>query len=221
MILFQYGFDSPQFGTALLSFAAAFLSLFLSNRPVSARQTGARAVAIALLAALSVIMGGPMLLTVALLVFAAGDAFLVQDTPPAARIGLVLLAVGQCLYAALAWPAVDGAHFLSEPIRLAPAIAFLLAAFFWLRIAWSAGNAGLHIAAAIYPLLATASAVVMLATPLVALAWGALLLALAAFFLAAAWRWPLTALAPLPRAVSWALFYFGHLLIALSALALL
>jgi len=219
MTLLQYGFDSPPFGTVLMSFAAAFLSLFLSHRPPSARRTGARTVAVALLAVLSVLMDGPLLLTGALLVFAAGDAFLVQDDLTAARIGLSLLAAGHLLYAVLVFPAVNGVLFLSEPVRILPAVALPAVAFWWLRGTGRVGDAGLRVPAAAYALLAAAAAVLMLATPLVALATGAVLLALAALP-AAILVGRSAPTAPWPLAF-WLLFYTGHLLVALSALALL
>ena len=95
MLFFEHGYDSPQVGTVLLSFAAAILSLFLASSPPSARKTGARAVAIALLAVLSSIQDGPLLLAAGLLVFAAGQAFLVQDDDRATGIGLICHSVGQ------------------------------------------------------------------------------------------------------------------------------
>ena len=102
MLLMEYGVDSPQFGTMLFSVATALLSLFMTDRPASARKTGARAVAVALLAVLSLIQEGPLLLTGGLLAFAAGQAFLVQDDDRATGIGLICLiclSVGQLVYA--------------------------------------------------------------------------------------------------------------------------
>ena len=66
-------------GSALFSLVAALLYLAMLSRPPSWRRTLAKTAAVGLLALLSVLLGGPVLLTAALVLSALGDACLAQD----------------------------------------------------------------------------------------------------------------------------------------------
>ena len=87
--IFEYGLDAPQPGTLLLSAVAAFLYLFMVAGKPSARRTGVKTLSVALLAVLCVLVDGPLVLTLALLACAAGDAFLAHDDERAFLPGLL------------------------------------------------------------------------------------------------------------------------------------
>jgi uncharacterized membrane protein YhhN len=220
-LIFEYGVDSPQFGSVLLSLAAAFLSLFLAGQPPSTRRTGARTIAIALLAVLSIVVDGPLLLTAALLVFAAGDAFLAQNDSIASRIGVSCFLAGQVSYAVLFFRAVEPALYLSQPWRAVPAIALSIAMVFSLRgVNRLAGSLRLPFLA--YLVLALATGVLALGTVLPGVSAGAVLLAVfACLLLGDLLRQSADRRPTWMDSLRWATYYMAHLLITLSALALL
>ncbi|WP_419906814.1 lysoplasmalogenase family protein [Hoeflea sp.] len=155
MPIFEYGIDSPQLGSLLLSAAAAFLYFLMVERQPSARRTGAKTLAIALLAALSVIVGGPVLLTAALLLCAAGDAFLAQDDERAFLIGLAAFLVGHILYVVLFLGLGSSDVVVAQPLRLGIGAAIVLAAMAAsVRIIPAAGHMGPAVAAYIAVIVA-------------------------------------------------------------------
>lgn len=219
-LIFEYGLDSPQFGSFLLSLVAAFLSCFLVGHAPSARRTGARVLAIALLAVLSNVVGGPLLLTGALLVFAAGDAFLAQDDDRASRLGLSCLLAGNVSYAVLFFSAAEATLYLAQPWRAVIVIALLVAVLMSLRImASTVSTYRLPALAALA--VSVISAVLALGTVLPGLMAGAILLTVFAALVAMRFgRPPENPLRWMPVA-TWVVFYAAHLLITLAALALL
>lgn len=218
-LIFDYGLDSPQFGSLLLSLVAAFLSCFLVGQQPSARRTGARVLAVALLAVLSTIQGGPLLLTATLLVFAAGDAFLAQDDDRATRLGLACVLAGQVGYAVLFFHGVEAGLYASEPWRLALCAVVLVAVLAMLRraVRWTRDfRSPLFLAL----LMSGVSAVLAFGTVVPGLmAGGALLIVLAAVMAVlhgsaqAPRRW-------MPMLV-WVDYYAANLVITLAALALI
>lgn len=215
--IFEYGLDSPELGSLLLSLIAAFISCFLVAQPPSARRTGARVLAVALLAVLSHIVGGPLLLTVTLLVFAAGEAFLVQDDERASRLGLSCFLAGQIGYAVLFFRGVEAALYLSQPWRAAAAILLLIA------VVWIVRAAGLMAGVFRLPILASLTVSVVAAmlafgTVLPGLMAGAALLVVSTVLVAMRFAPSPEKWLPLP---GWVLHYLAHMLIVLAALALL
>lgn len=218
-LIFEYGLASPQFGTFLLSLVAAFLSCFLVAHPPSARRTGARVLAVALLAVLSNIIGGPLLLTATLLVFAAGDAFLAQDDDRATRLGLAFLLAGHAGYTVLFYRGVVARLYMEEPWRLVLAAAVLVAVVLLLRRAAFMTSA-FRIPVLVALVVSAVAAVLSFGTILPGLMAGAVLLAIFAALVVtttgsqqALPRW-------MPLLV-WIDYYAAHLLITLAALALL
>ncbi len=221
MLLFEYGFDSPQFGTVLFSVVAAFLSLFLVDRPPSARKTGARAVAIALLAVLSLIQDVSLLLTVGLLVFAAAQSFLVQDDERATKIGLICLPVGQLIFAVLVFGYVRlGEVAVTDTLLIAGGLALITAAAVFAR---TVGLAVLRKPeVSVYLAAAVVSCVFALLARISGAAIGCFLLACFAGATVAfehrRTTWPTPAWS---AALLWAIFYVGQLFFTLALTGLL
>ena len=143
MPIFEYGLDSPQLGTLLFSVAAAFVYLFMVNRPASVRRTGVKTLAIALLAVLSLIFDGPVLLTAALIACAVGDALLAQDKDRTFLAGLVAFLIGHVLYIGLFYGVGSIETVVAEPVRLAVGVAIVIFAMLaTLRLVPAAGPLG-------------------------------------------------------------------------------
>lgn len=218
-LIFDYGLDSPQFGSLLLSLVAAFLSGFLVAQPPSARRTGARVLAVALLAVLSTIQGGPLLLTATLLVFAAGDAFLAQDDERATRPWLACMLAGQVGYAVLFFRGVDAGLYTGEPWRLVLCAVVLAAVLAMLRRAVPKTRdfrRPLFLALA----LSGVSAILAFGTVVPGLMAGGILLIVLAALMVRAHGSPQAPPRWLPL-LGWVDYYAAHLVITLAALALI
>lgn len=81
--------------------AAAAYGFALLTKPVGALRTAIKAAAVACIAAVSYVLGGPWLLTLPLLLSAAGDAFLARSPKPWLPVGLAAFLLAQLLYVAL------------------------------------------------------------------------------------------------------------------------
>ena len=129
MTPFPGGIEQLSNGTLLFSAAAAFLYLLVQGRPPSFRRTVAKTASVALLAVLAAVEGGPVLLVAALLLSAAGDAFLAHEGERPFLGGLASFLLAHIVYMALFWTAGGGADILAaQPWRLAlPALATLAA----------------------------------------------------------------------------------------------
>ena len=220
MPIFEYGIDSPQLGSLLFSAAAAFLYLFMVERPPSARRTGAKTLSVALLAALSVIVGGPLLLTAALLFCAAGDAFLAQDDERAFLAGLVAFLIGHVVYIVLFFGLGSSETVAAQPLRLALGGAMVLFAMVAsTRLIPAAGALGPAVAAYIAVIVAMGlSALLMPGWGVVA---GALLFMASDTVLATQKYLLPPEDAPYVRArFVWVSYYLAQALIALSVLQL-
>lgn len=221
MLLFEYGFDSPQFGTLLFSVVAAFLSLFLVDRPPSARKTGARAVAVALLAVLSLIQDVSLVLTVGLLVFAAAQAFLVQDDDRATKIGLICLPVGQLIYAVFLFGYVRlGEVAVTDKPVIAGGLALIAAVGVFAR---TVGFGALRKPeASVYLAVAVVSCVFALLAQIGGAAIGCFLLTCFAGATVALEHRRATSSTPVwSAALLWAIFYVGQLFFTLALTGLL
>ena len=218
MPLFEYGYDSPQLGTVLLSLVAAFLSLFMAPRPVSARKTGARVVAIALLASLSTLMGGPWTLTVGLLALAGGDALLVQQDQRALLPGFAGLVAGQVIYVLMLMPVAQPGNIATHPLLLLPlAVGIAAVVIVAMRMGASRWSARAPELLTLVSCLGTC--LVAVATPLAGVAIGCLLVLPYAIIMA--WSRRVGTPSAVLETVGWAFFYWAQLLITLGALGLL
>ena len=163
MMPFPGGFDSLANGTLILSLAAAIAYLPVQGRQPSLRRSLVKTGATALLALLAFIEGGPLLLIVALVLSAAGDAFLAQNGEKAFLAGLASFLAAHIAYVML---------FLFAGNGLQPLVAQT----------WRVGLCAVAIAAALYllrRLLATVATEMRLPITLYTIAILAMLLAAA------------------------------------------
>lgn len=126
---FPGAIDSLSNGTLLFSAIAALFYLLMQGRPPSWRRTVAKAGSILLLAVLAAIEGGPLLLVVALVLCAVGDAFLAQEGERAFLAGLAGFLAGHLAYAVLFAGTGGGMEILAaQPWRAAlPVLGILVA----------------------------------------------------------------------------------------------
>ena len=104
MLPFAGGMTSTLNGTLVFSVAAAVLYLFMTHRPVSLARTAAKTAAVALLAVLAWLAGGPVLLVAVLAVSALGDYFLSLDGERNFLFGLGSFLLGHIGYVVLFLP---------------------------------------------------------------------------------------------------------------------
>ena len=120
MMPFDGSVDSMSNGTLLLSALAALLYLFARGRPAGWRRTVIKTGAVALLALLAAIEGGPLLLVAALALSAAGDAFLAHEGEKPFLGGLASFLLAHLAYVALFVMAGGGVEIVAvQPWRLA------------------------------------------------------------------------------------------------------
>ncbi len=81
MMPFEGGISSTANGTLLLAVAAALIHVMGGGHASPLRRTAAAAAPAGLMAILSLIVGGPILLALSLAAAAAGEALLAQDRP--------------------------------------------------------------------------------------------------------------------------------------------
>lgn len=91
----------PGAGLLAVSLLGFVVYLFVLDQPASLKRTLAKTVAVAALAALAFLAGGPVLLVVALALSAAGDAFLAHEGDPAFLGGLGSFLLAHIAYAVL------------------------------------------------------------------------------------------------------------------------
>ena len=113
-----------------LTSAVAYL-LFYVSKPPSLNRTVIKTLSIASLAALAVILEGPVLLVVALALSALGDLFISRDGDAAFLAGLGAFLAAHIAYVALFWGVVGGIGALSPLVAIAFAV-YALAMLRWL-----------------------------------------------------------------------------------------
>ncbi|MCO6389762.1 lysoplasmalogenase [Aliihoeflea aestuarii] len=140
MLPFPGGIEAQANGALIISICAAILYLFARSHPTSWRRSAVKTAAVASLAWLSFVEGGPWLLTLGLTLSALGDLALAQEDND--RFFLVGLASFLGAHVAYTMQFIAGGEGLAilagEPWRLA--IATLLVAFggFMLSRLWPA-----------------------------------------------------------------------------------
>ncbi|RRI04904.1 lysoplasmalogenase [Mesorhizobium tamadayense] len=221
MMPFPGGIDANPNATLLFSIAAAAIyGLALELSPRLARSA-AKTLAVALLAALAVMQGGPLLLVAALALSAAGDAFLSQDGEKAFLGGLASFLAAHIAYVALFLEAGGGIGLLTaEPWRVA--IALALAVFVIGMLAALRRRVGppLRIPIAVYVAAILAMGISALTTFYPWVIIGAVLF-VASDGLLAAERFLFAAISPhrvWMRYAAWVLYYAAQLAITLGFL---
>ncbi len=148
---FAGGIDANANATLIFSLVAAVIYAFtLDMRPTLARSA-AKTLAVAMLAVLAVMQGGPLLLIAALALSAVGDAFLSRDGEKAFLGGLASFLAAHILYVPLFLRSGGGLDVLgTETWR--GAIALVMAAFVVAMLAalWRRVGPGLRAPIAVY-----------------------------------------------------------------------
>lgn len=208
-------------GTLLLSIVAAILYGFMQSGSPSWRRSVAKTAAVGLLAVLSFALGGPVLLTAALVLSALGDAALSRDGEPAFMAGLAAFLAAHLLYVALFtihWPGTD----LLAEASWRPVAGIVLIAFcgFMLRRLMPAVGTALRGPVAAYVAAITLMGLAALGVPGWGVAAGAALF-IASDAILATERFLLPPASPhrsWAGPAVWVLYYAGQLLFALAFL---
>ena len=221
MMPFPGGIDSLPNGTLILSAAAALLYLAVQGREPSLRRSLVKTAAVALLALLAFLQGGPLLLVVALALSAAGDAFLSRDGERAFLAGLASFLAAHLAYVALFASIGGGMEILTwQPWRLAIVAVAALGAIALMRLLLPVAGPRLRVPLALYAgaILAMMLAAATVPSPVIVI--GAMLfvasdslLAIGRFLLPAQSRFRL----PLGAAV-WIFYYLAQAAITLGLL---
>lgn len=208
-------------GLLLLSLAAAFVYGLSEGREPSWRRSLAKTAAVGLLAVLSLIEDGPLLLTVALALGAVGDAALAQRGERAFLAGLAAFLLAHLAYVALFAMRWQGWEIvLREPWRMGLGLALLAACGFMAARLMPAVGAALRRPVAAYMAAILSMGLAALLAPGWGLAAGAALFVVSDALLAMRkFLLPAEAAAD-PRLgwVVWASYYLAQALIALTVL---
>ncbi|RWM39557.1 lysoplasmalogenase [Mesorhizobium sp.] len=221
MMPFTGGIDANPNATLLFSIAAAAIyALALELSPRLARSA-AKTLAVALLAALAVMQGGPLLLVAALALSAAGDAFLSRDGEKAFLGGLASFLVAHVAYVVLFLKVGGGIGLLTAQFWRS-AIALAMAAFVVAMLAalWRRVGPSLRVPIAVYVAAILAMGISALTTFYPWVIAGAVLF-MASDGLLAAERFLLAAISPhriWMRYAVWVLYYAAQLSITLGFL---
>ena len=221
MMPFPGGIEANANATLLFSFVAAVIYAFVLDMPPKWSRTAAKTAAVAFLAVLAAIQGGPLLLVAALGLSAVGDAFLSRDGEKEFLGGLASFLAAHIVYVALFLQVGGGLGLLSaESWR--GAIALAMAAFVIVMLAalWRRVGPQLRIPIAVYIAAILAMGISALTTDKVWVIAGAVLF-MASDGLLAAERFLLAAISPQRvwmRYAVWVLYYAAQLAITLGFL---
>ncbi|CDX42584.1 conserved membrane hypothetical protein [Mesorhizobium plurifarium] len=223
MMPFPGGIEANANATLLFSFVAAVIYAFALDMPPKWTRTAAKTLAVALLAVLAAMQGGPLLLVAALALSAAGDAFLSRDGEKAFLGGLASFLAGHIAYVALFAQAGGGLQLLSAEFwRDAIALAMAVFSIVMLAALWRRVGPQLRVPVAVYVAAILAMGISALTTDKVWVIAGAVLF-IASDGLLATERFLLAAISPhrvWMRHAVWVLYYAAQLAITLGFLLL-
>ncbi len=152
--------------------------LYLAGMPRGSNWSRAmvKAGSVLLLAAIAFARSGPIMLVVALLLGAIGDAFLVYPGKKAFLSGLVAFLAAHLAYAGLFWPAegLAALDMQAHPLRLVMSLFLAAITVLFLRLIWQ-GAASLQKPVLIYGCAILAMTISALASGSLAIVAGALL----------------------------------------------
>ncbi|WP_137930653.1 lysoplasmalogenase family protein [Mesorhizobium comanense] len=218
---FAGGIDANANATLIFSLVAAVIYAFSAGMPPTLGRSAAKTLAVAMLAVLAAMQGGPLLLVAALALSAIGDAFLSRDGEKAFMGGLASFLIAHVVYIALFLRAGGGLGLIgAEPWRGAVVLAMAVFAIVMLAALWRRVGPGLRIPIAVYvvAILAMGLSALTTSSPLVI---GGAVLFMASDGLLATERFLVAAISPhrgwMQLAV-WVLYYAAQLAITLGFL---
>jgi uncharacterized membrane protein YhhN len=218
---FAGGIDANANATLIFSLVAAVIYAFTLGMPPTLARSAAKTLAVAMLAVLAALQGGPLLLVVALALSAIGDAFLSRDGDKAFLGGLASFLVAHIVYVALFLRSGGGLGLLgAEPWRGAIALAMAVFAVVMLAALWRRVGPGLRVPIAIYVVAILAMGMSALTTSNVWVIGGAVLF-MASDGLLATEKFLVAAISPhrgWMRFAVWALYYAAQLALTLGFL---
>ena len=148
---FAGGIDANANATLIFSLVAAVIYAFTLGMPPSLARSAAKTLAMAMLAVLAALQGGPLLLVAALALSAVGDAFLSRDGEKAFLGGLASFLVAHIVYIALFLRSGGGVGLLgAESWRGAIALALAVFVVVMLAALWRRVGPSLRIPIAVY-----------------------------------------------------------------------
>lgn len=148
---FPGGLSGDANGALIFGILFALSYLMMLRREPSWRRTVAKTGGVVFLALLAFQQNGPLLLVAALLLSAAGDAFLAQRGERAFMAGLASFLLAHIVYVGLFAMSGEGAGLaVAEPWRIALALAMLGSVGLLLRRLWPALPAALRGPVALY-----------------------------------------------------------------------
>ncbi|MFD2053617.1 lysoplasmalogenase [Mesorhizobium calcicola] len=218
---FAGGIDANANATLIFSLAAAVIYAFTLGMPPTLARSAAKTLAVAMLAVLAALQGGPLLLVIALTLSAVGDAFLSRDGEKAFLGGLASFLGAHVVYVALFLRSGGGLELLgAESWRGAIALAMAVFAIVMLAVLWRRVGPGLRVPIVVYVAAILAMGVSALTTGSVSIIGGALLF-MASDGLLAAEKFLVAAISPhraWMRFAVWALYYAAQLAITVGFL---
>lgn len=149
MMPFHGGLEASPNAAFILSLAAAAYYLFFTEREPSLQRSVIKTLAVGLLAVLSVLRDGPILLTAALAFSALGDAFLSRPGERMFLAGLTSFLTAHALYISL-FAASGGEAVLPDTWRAVIAIAMALGALAMVAVLWPLVSPRLRVPILVY-----------------------------------------------------------------------
>lgn len=207
--------------TLIFSAAAALLYLFLLDAQPSLFRTIGKTLAVAFLAVLAIVQGGPLLLAAALGLSALGDAFLTREGDKAFLAGLGSFLAAHLVYIALFW--LFGGSFdilTAQPWRAGIAIAMAVFALVMLARLLRVVAPDMRLPIVAYVIAIVAMGVAALTLDNVFVIAGAVLF-IASDAILAAEKFLMASLSPRrgpARIAVWLLYYAAQVLITLGFL---
>lgn len=148
---FPGGIDANANATLVFSLAAAVIYAFALGMPPRLARSAAKTLAVAMLAVLALLQGGPLLLVAALALSAIGAAFLSRDGEKAFLGGLASFLAAHVVFVALFVRSGSGIGLLgAEPWRAAIAVAMVLFALVMLAALWRRVGPELRVPVSVY-----------------------------------------------------------------------
>ncbi|UVK41946.1 lysoplasmalogenase [Mesorhizobium sp. AR07] len=218
---FPGGIDANANATLIFSLAAAVIYAFTLGMPPRLARSAAKTLAVAMLAVLAALQGGPLLLVIALALSAVGDAFLSRDGEKAFLGGLASFLVAHIVYVALFLRNGGGLTLLgAEPWRGAIVLAMVVFAIVMLAALRRRVGPGLRVPIVVYVAAILAMGISALTTSNAWVISGAVSF-MASDGLLAAEKFLVAAISPhrvWMRFAVWVLYYAAQLAITLGFL---